>query len=340
MPLDLNRDIISVEPIGIGGNSQVYKVICRDTNCYALKVYYRDPGDNRDRLGAEFTALDWLWHNQVSDVPRPIAADYEKGCALYEFIEGSTAAVSVLTNDDIDGAVIFLTKLEKLAHFSSDSRRLPLAAEACFSIKAILENINDRLARLRGHGQRGAIFADLDRFLENDFGHRLDDFTVWSIDKLDKAGLSFDLELDWRQRTLSPSDFGFHNAIKRDDGRLVFVDFEYFGWDDPAKMVVDLLLHPGMTLTDAQKQRFTKGIIQAFAHDPLLAGRIEIVYPLFGLKWCTILLNEFLPQHMRRRQFAGRVERQDESVLAEQLAKTKSFLRKISEEHERFPYIS
>ena len=50
-------------------------------------------------------------------------------------------------------------------------------------------------------------------------------------------------ELAPQHRCLSPSDFGFHNALLR--GRpgvpgardWVFLDFEYFGWDDPAKTV-------------------------------------------------------------------------------------------------------
>ena len=53
-------------------------------------------------------------------------------------------------------------------------------------------------------------------------------------------------ELPVEQRTLSPSDFGFHNALRRPDGRVVFLDLEYFGWDDPAKMISDFLLHPAL----------------------------------------------------------------------------------------------
>ena len=33
--------------------------------------------------------------------------------------------------------------------------------------------------------------------------------------------------------------FHFSQGIFRADGRLVFLDFEYFGWDDPAKTVAD-----------------------------------------------------------------------------------------------------
>ena len=47
-------------------------------------------------------------------------------------------------------------------------------------------------------------------------------------------------------RVVSPSDFGFHNALRTEDGRLAFLDFEYAGWDDPAKLVCDFELQPAV----------------------------------------------------------------------------------------------
>ena len=37
---------------------------------------------------------------------------------------------------------------------------------------------------------------------------------------------------------ISPSDFGFHNALRTNTGP-VFFDFEFSGWDDPAKTIID-----------------------------------------------------------------------------------------------------
>ena len=59
---------------------------------------------------------------------------------------------------------------------------------------------------------------------------------------------------EWR--SLVPSDFGFHNSLRRPDGSLAFVDFEYFGWDDPVKLTADILLHPGRPLAAPQRRRF------------------------------------------------------------------------------------
>ena len=53
------------------------------------------------------------------------------------------------------------------------------------------------------------------------------------------------------QRALSPSDFGLHNALRGQDGQLRFVDFEYFGWDDPVKLVSDSGDPSGSDLAEA-----------------------------------------------------------------------------------------
>jgi hypothetical protein len=84
----------------------------------------------------------------------------------------------------------------------------------------------------------------------------------------------------------------------------VFLDFEYFGWDDPAKMVSDFLMHPGMSLSLSAKQRFLSGILDRCDFATNFKSRLNGVYPLWGLKWTLIMLNEFVPEHLRRRRFA------------------------------------
>jgi thiamine kinase-like enzyme len=133
---------------------------------------------------------------------------------------------------------------------------------------------------------------------------------------------------------LSPSDFGFHNSLRRGDGRLVFLDFEYFGWDDPAKTVSDFLLHPAMELSPALRERFLTGALKAFG-DPGLGARVRAVYPLFGLKWCAILLNEFTLEHMERRCFADGAPGAWSGP--EQLEKARRMLAGVMHDYPHFP---
>src|SRR5205814_4733466 len=95
-------------------------------------------------------------------------------------------------------------------------------------------------------------------------------------------------EISREARTLSPSDFGFHNMLRRPNGELAFLDFEYFGWDDPAKTVSDFILHPGMELPHSLKQQFFAGALAVFSGSPKIEARVRAVYPLFALKWATI----------------------------------------------------
>jgi hypothetical protein len=66
--------------------------------------------------------------------------------------------------------------------------------------------------------------------------------------------------------------------------------------------------------------------LKCFAADADLPERLALSYPLFAIKWCAIVLNEFLPDFLERREFAvrGSVDRED--VRMRQLAKARKML--------------
>src|SRR5271154_3197439 len=73
---------------GNGRNSRIYRLSGEDHPAYAVKVYFRQPTDLRDRLGTEFQSLQFLWENGIRSIPKPFTNRPEAGIALYEFIEG------------------------------------------------------------------------------------------------------------------------------------------------------------------------------------------------------------------------------------------------------------
>jgi thiamine kinase-like enzyme len=156
--------------------------------------------------------------------------------------------------------------------------------------------------------------------------------------KLASEGTSFSAELNPQERTLSPSDFGFHNALRRPNGQIVFLDFEYFGWDDPAKMISDFLLHPGMDVGEGLKQRFLVKCINAYQGSGHLAKRVAILKPAHGLKWCLLLLNEFVPAYLRRRGFASERVLDESELQSQQLSKARRMLRDVMDQSEHPPY--
>ena len=333
----LGRRVVSATRIHGGRNSRVFRVVCDDGSVYAAKTYFRHPSDPRDRLDVEFRSLEFLWSGGVRCVPRPVAADRDRGWAVYEYVEGRGVPSHDVTVDDIDRAAGFLGTLAGFRD-REGSRTLPAASEACFSVQGILDSIGGRLDRLSQVTASDQGNADLQAFLDRELVPYVEEATGWATSRTQAAGMTPDSELDPRNRTLSPSDFGFHNALRLDDGRLVFVDFEYFGWDDPAKMVADFLLHPGMELSQDLKERFAVEVLGRFADDPLLPNRLQTVYPLFGLKWCLILLNEFVPEHLMRRGFATDGAEPRPEIQARQLAKARGLLRRVQGEYREFPY--
>jgi len=306
-----------------GGNNRLYRVDAADGRRYALKTYLQRPGDDRDRLGAEFGGLTFLRAQGVNrQVPHAVARDPERHCALFGWVEGD--AVGYPTPRDLFEALCFVLDLYRLAQ-QPDAKLLPLASEACLSGGDLARQIGIRLDRLL------AIEDDrLHPFLIDSFAPAYKKQCDLAMARYQEHGMDFDQPLAQIGLTLSPSDFGFHNAIRRTDGRLVFVDFEYFGWDDPVKLVADFLLHPGMSLNVEMRRRFRRGAVAVFGGDHHFDARLRALFPLYILRWCLILLNEFLPERWLGRDYAG-VHQDRNSALNNQLAKAMAMLRQIDD---------
>ena len=325
----------ALTPLGGGRNSQVFRLETADGRTLALKAYFRHAGDSRDRLGTEFGALRFLWEQGIRCVPQPLALDATTALGLYEFIPGEPPCVP--QDAELDAAWAFLVTLRKLSS-APTAARLPLASEAHFSLQEVAAHVQARLDRLTTATSEQPLAPELRAFLQRDL------IPAWRMLREDcqlacpRSGVAFDAPLPDSRRTLSPSDFGFHNALRRVDG-LVFVDFEYFGWDDPAKMLADFLLHPGMTLSLPQRQRFANGLVEHLGVEGLQL-RARLCFPLFGIKWCLILLNEFLNDSLDRRTFADSAESSTEERQALQLGKARQKLQQLLDDHAHFPYFS
>lgn len=327
----LKSNVTSLKRIGGGRNSRVFRLRTAGGRTLALKSYFRHRADPRDRLGTEYDCLRLLRKHGFQNVPQPIAANRKLGFALYEFIDG--AKPDRPSAADIIAIAEFLDRLRGLAALPEGVQLNP-ASEACFSVASMVDVLRERLSRLsRSEGSPGNL-ADLRAYLDDEFAPALEKFSVWSRSHLRRVNVAFDQELPVSERTISPSDFGFHNALRRRGGELVFLDFEYFGWDDPAKMIVDFLLHPARPVPARLKRRFLAEMFQRFSNWPKLRRRVEAVYPLFSLKWCLIFLNEFLPADFQRRQFAHAESYDRDAAQRRQLGRSRRLLRRLQREHE------
>lgn len=288
--------VLRVSSVSGGRNSRVSRVDTRH-GAFALKQY-PPPSDGRDRLGVETGALQWMARHGIDIVPRVVAIDRTENCALLSWIDG--ARINEVTAADIDQAIGFLEKLEHLRRTDPLSNAQP-ASEACLSGRELERQIRARLADLRALEDEPLLRS----FLQGEFTEAFEVSLARARQRLSSAHISFEADLVEDQRSLAPSDFGFHNALRDEGGRLAFLDFEYFGWDDPVKLVVDTLLHPAIPVADDLLVRFRTAAEALFARDPDFSTRLKALHPLFILRWSLILLNEFHPARWRQRVHAG-----------------------------------
>ena len=289
--------VLGLSRVGGGRNSRVYRVDAGN-RLFALKQYPPLLGEPRDRRGIEACALNWMGECGLDAVPRLVATDRESNWSLLTWADGSL--VHDVGASDVDQAADFLGKLHRLRR-TAGFPTAHLAAEACLSGVEIERQIRARVARLNALEDEPA----LQLFLTPEFSTAFDDLLSAARVALSSTALSFEAELLQEQRSLVPADFGFHNALRDEKGRLTFVDFEYFGWDDPVKLTADVILHPGTQLTPELRLRFRNAADRLYGDDPNFATRLYAFHPLFGLRWVLILLNEFHPERWHRRMLAG-----------------------------------
>ncbi len=299
-----------------GGNNRIFRIDGAAGATFALKIYYAEDGGGGKRLAAEFNGLEFLWRNGIRQIPQPIAQDTHNDCALYSWING--VAIGEAGQADVDAALRFMAVL-KQAMLDPAAPKLEPAREACLSAGELVGQIRQRREQLDRPAQNQ---PGLSKFLFTEFDEALVVLVEAARRSYASRGSDISSELPRLSQTLSPSDFGFHNALRQEDGTVVFLDFEYFGWDDPVKLTSDFILHPGMHLTDELLDRFSRGADRLFGGDPGFTQRLDALFPLYGLRWATITLNEFISENWARRSFA-RGEADRERVLSKQLAKAR-----------------
>ena len=333
----LSDRIVDLSPVYGGRNSRVYHAICENRLALAVKVYFRDPKDKRNRLATEWAACTFMRDHHVASVPLPVFKDEEKGMAAYAFIDGEKPDPRKIKVEDVDALIRFLKSLEGLK-YKKNAGQLPLASEAGFSIEEMVGIIDRRFKRFPCFRDEAAGEPDVDDFLKRELRPFYEEIKVWCRKTAERSGIDFSEKIATADRTLSPSDVGFHNVLRSPNGRLTFLDFEYFGWDDPAKVIVDFYLHPAMDIRKELRHYFVETMISAYDHIHGLGERVTVCYPLLGIKWCLILLNEFIPSDNERRRFALGNGMENRAIALRQLNKARKMVHFIKTTYKEFGY--
>lgn len=295
-------DALTVTPIHGGGNNRAFRVDAGGTR-YFLKQYFRALTDPRDRFASETQFLRFAGRHAPGWTPALLGANAAAGIALMEYVDGTRLANERPGRAEVADALAFFCALNAQRH-TSDAQQLPTASEACFSIGDHLRLVIKRMDRLQQIRAEDEPSRAASSFARDRLAPFLDAVTR-RLSVLPER----DAVVPSDQRVLSPSDFGFHNALRTPQHALRFVDFEYAGWDDPAKTISDFFLQPAVPVPHEHYDHVITEAAAALQQQQILPRRVKTLYPLFGVKWCCILLNEFVPRDAARRTYARPGER-------------------------------
>lgn len=290
-----------VRTIALGGGAN-NRVIRADTEQgpVVVKEYFRHAGDPWDRMQTEWSFSTLAWRLGIRAIAEPLEADPGSGIALYAYVEGRSLEPADVGSRAVGQALTFFRDLNRHRTEAAD---LQSGAEACFSIADHLATIDGRVRNLCAIQTAQPVDEEARDFVTHELA------PAWAEirSQIERSSTGDrNAPLDLNLRCISPSDFGFHNALALPDGTLRFVDFEYAGWDDPAKVVGDFFNQVALPVPLSFYDEFVAGVADAVHDDKgAIAARSGLLLPAYGIKWCCILLNEFAPLGDRRRRYAG-----------------------------------
>lgn len=324
LPMDVQRlfqkvgspaDITGWTALPGGRNNQVYRL---DTpaGSMLLKRYFL--GGEWDRLAAENRFLQFCQTAGVGRVARLLADDPSAGLALHSWLDGDRLEPDEVGQRDVAEAAAFFAALVKATREHARAA-LPFARDAARCLADFMHSPQQRLAELQAAllaNPRGWHVPEAFRFLRE----RL--IPGWERARrlAEKRLAGEDGLRHFTRETLvvSPSDFGFHNALRLADGSLGFVDFEYAGLDSPIKAIADFVCQPSVPPPE--------GTVEILAPDGDLRQAVEDILPLNRVKFCCVILNDFKSLDACRRDFslAGNTEER----LGRQLEKATRYYEK------------
>ncbi|MDC0215854.1 hypothetical protein OAJ75_02025 [Candidatus Pelagibacter sp.] len=262
--------------------------------------------------------------DSISDynfVPQKIFSNYEENFSIYNFIKGKK--IKKIKLNHIDQCIKFLIRIQyKKKDFKIRLKKKSFyAEEKCLSLSDHINSVVKKKNRLQK-----SIKNSKNIKLNNFFFKKLNLKYLEIIKSIKKSYSKNDLDrkVQSNKLILSPSDFGFHNILENNN-KLFFFDFEYCGIDDSRKLICDFICQPDIYLNDKIKNYFLNSISKNKIFN-FKKKDIFFLIKLYRIKWCLIILNDFVINVKKRRIFSGNYSRKKLSL---QISKSIAYYNKF-----------
>ena len=279
--------IIEITLVKHPGNNRNFKVKT-PLGSFIIKEYTTFQKDNWNRGLREFETLTYLKKIGLNNLPSPIKFIKENNLGIYSFLPGVLRRPSEVNEQDILIASDFLANLHNLNPENKES--IPEERTACFSIQDYFKLIEDRIEKLSNYQDHQPLSKDLREFLNNN--------VIPLIENLkQKITSNIYLDLPLNEQVLTPGDYGFHNILIDNLNFMEtysFLDFEYFGRDDPVKQILDFLHHDRhKAIPKYLRNIFLNNYLKKTNRNEEFTKRLALIDPLIGLNWTLIYLTPF-----------------------------------------------
>lgn len=285
-----------------GANNQVFRVETADSQ-FCLKWYFSHPGDPRNRLAHEYQFLQYAWSLGIRNIPQPLGVSAAGNLALFSYVPGRPFTLGEIHSRHIQQAAQFLEKLNQDPK-SDVASALPIASEACFCWQDHILKVQQRIDRLKELACESILHQKAEEFIHQQLVPHWSSLKTKLENRFMRRGSDLGHRCNRLGRIVSPSDFGFHNAILGREETAFFIDFEYAGWDSPIKLLSDFFHQPEIPIPLTYLDEMIEAVGKFLPNSRSLGEFTRWFLPVYGVKWCCILLNDFLPVHESRRSFS------------------------------------
>jgi aminoglycoside phosphotransferase (APT) family kinase protein len=296
----LGYQVIGWTELAGGTNNRLVRLETAAGPPLLAKFYHRD---RWNRLEREFTTLRCLHEQGLRAIPVPHLASAARSYAVYSFEPGAPCAPAALHLDQLRAAATFAADLHRLSPAVACGS-LPPAIEACFSLAEQCARIDGRLRAFEDFAARPGAFAEVRAFARSrPLREALAPLLVQALDGLTPAELVQPLPPTVPR--LTSGDFGVHNLLVRSDGSITVMDFEWAGWDDPARLVMGFVAHggsDGLSAVGAEAFLGTYATLRALPRAEMV--RFERVGGLLDLEWVATYATALTAETVRAKRFA------------------------------------
>ena len=281
-----------------GGINNPTYLIKNKKNRYVLKKINTEPTINFNRYMAEKQFLNLS--NNICEVKTPKLIDYydNERILILEYIEPDEINYFIeIDHTQIIDCIKFISQINSNKNLGQRIVK-QRAADCYLDLTGHIDNINKRILKfetqhISKHHRDSAV--NLLILLKNKWKN-LQKETFDFIEKNPNQN-----SIDPYFLIISPSDFGFHNIVVN-NGINYFLDFEFSGWDDPAKLYCDFILQPKFPIPYTFHKLLKERLINK-DYIYLYEKRINILYKLLEFKWHTIKYSFFNENKYSTNQF-------------------------------------